>query len=370
MKTVSKTPEILFTGIGSLPHPNIDSALAYSFRHSLPFLPQIPLRNPWEYMIPQALENLPGLEVDAQGMAQIHLARWTSGAHRFRRTLEETLAGEPLNPSLLEKFEPSPAASSCWRPFLWELQERNASRAKIQLCGPLTAKRSLRLTTGEPALARAPELSPVVFRLILARALAMSLRLREVLPELELTFFFDEPAVFTLNPQSPADLADLTELRILVQTLQKQGIRVGIHCCSEAPWNVLLETLHPDYLSLDADRSLASFLSQRDGKPSEGTRLALGVVPTDQRADPTASGNVSLKRLKGASLLAATSLLPSESSRTRSVSGSAPRATTPTLLTPACGLALLSPEDAEESLRLLEELQTLLKSGLADRDLF
>jgi hypothetical protein len=51
------------TGIGSLPHHNIDAALSFSFKTGIPFLPQIPIRNPWEYMIAQALENLPGLQV-------------------------------------------------------------------------------------------------------------------------------------------------------------------------------------------------------------------------------------------------------------------------------------------------------------------
>ena len=34
-----------------------DAALAFSFSMDVPFLPQIPIRNPWEYMIAQALED-------------------------------------------------------------------------------------------------------------------------------------------------------------------------------------------------------------------------------------------------------------------------------------------------------------------------
>ena len=62
------------TAIGSLPHHNADAALEYSFRHGIPFLPQMPVRNPWEYMIPQALEGLPGLEVSREGASYLVLS--------------------------------------------------------------------------------------------------------------------------------------------------------------------------------------------------------------------------------------------------------------------------------------------------------
>lgn len=35
------------TAIGSLPHHNVDAALAFSFQLGIPFLPQIPIRNSW-----------------------------------------------------------------------------------------------------------------------------------------------------------------------------------------------------------------------------------------------------------------------------------------------------------------------------------
>ncbi len=68
------------TGIGSLPHHNIDAALAFSFQATIPFLPQIPIRNPWEYMIAQALEGVPGLEVETGSYSRI-------GARNLRRLL-------------------------------------------------------------------------------------------------------------------------------------------------------------------------------------------------------------------------------------------------------------------------------------------
>src|SRR5215210_6594470 len=71
----------LTTAIGSLPHHNIDSALAFSFQASIPFLPQIPIRNPWEFMIAQALDGMPGLQVDEDGAVSLNYDIWNSRAH-------------------------------------------------------------------------------------------------------------------------------------------------------------------------------------------------------------------------------------------------------------------------------------------------
>ena len=71
------------TGIGSLPHHNADAALEHSFRMGIPFLPQIPIRNPWEFMIAQTLEGLPGLQADADGSVTLNTDIWLSRASAF-----------------------------------------------------------------------------------------------------------------------------------------------------------------------------------------------------------------------------------------------------------------------------------------------
>src|SRR5690242_12697554 len=72
------------TGIGSLPHHNVDAALEHSFRMGVPFLPQIPIRNPWEFMIAQALEGLPGLQVEKDGSVSLDAAVWAGRARAFQ----------------------------------------------------------------------------------------------------------------------------------------------------------------------------------------------------------------------------------------------------------------------------------------------
>src|SRR5688572_5251208 len=126
-----KTTGNRITGIGSLPHHNVDAALAFSFKHGIPFLPQIPIRNPWEYMIAQAIEGIPGLQLENEGNISLNIDIWESQSYLLDRRLAEAFGQGPSKKQAFEAFEPSAATSSCWQPFLWELQEREISFAKI-----------------------------------------------------------------------------------------------------------------------------------------------------------------------------------------------------------------------------------------------
>lgn len=327
------------TGIGSLPHHNIDAALEYAFRYDIPFLPQIPLRNPWEFSVPQGLDGLPGIRVEKDGSALLDTSVWVGRAKAFDEKLQHAfeLAADS---SAFEAFEPSAATSSSWQPFLWELQERETRVAKIQTVGPLTAQWTLR-STENASLDRMPssgDISGQVFRLVLARALGMSRRLKSlgVTPLL----FLDEPALFVLNPQNPVHLLGLQQLKLLVQTLQKESVTVGIHCCSNTQWDVVAG-LGIDVLSFDVRLSLESVLSNAEwvkNYVAGGGRFGFGTVPTSE-------GDVE----QGRSLKRAVSRQLKEC-----VPSISEQVFTEALWTPACGLALNSPSDAEMIKRELD----------------
>src|SRR4030042_2603177 len=60
----------LATGIGSLPHQDVDAALDLIFKYvpQIPFWPQLPKRDIREGMIAQFSENLPFLKVNKDGL--------------------------------------------------------------------------------------------------------------------------------------------------------------------------------------------------------------------------------------------------------------------------------------------------------------
>ena len=63
----------LATGIGSLPHHNVDAALDLIFQYipNIPFWPQLPKRDIREGMVAQFSENLPFLKIESSRYIKI-----------------------------------------------------------------------------------------------------------------------------------------------------------------------------------------------------------------------------------------------------------------------------------------------------------
>src|SRR3954452_1747003 len=118
-------PPLATFAIGSLPHTQQELALQQALRLDIPTLPQLPREDPAEFMLPQALEGLPGLRYDKDGRTSIDAAEWRKGAGAFGDRLERALGGEGL-----EGFEPSGPFCRAWKPFLWEIEQRKATFAK------------------------------------------------------------------------------------------------------------------------------------------------------------------------------------------------------------------------------------------------
>lgn len=336
---LDKIPKGKTTGIGSLPHHNIDAALEYAFSFDIPFLPQIPIRNPWEYSVPQALDGLPGIRVESDGSAHVDMTVWEGRAKIFNEKLAHAF-DRADDKDAFEAFEPSPATSSSWQPFLWELQERGTPVAKVQIVGPLTAQWSLRSLEGG-RLDEHPEICAQIFRLILARGLAMSRRLKSV--GVETIFFLDEPALFVLTPENPRHLVGLQELKLVISTLKKEGVAVGIHCCSNTQWRNVLD-LGIDFLSLDTGLSLGSLLLEQEALAKfveGGGRLSLGLIPTSE------PGKVSRNDAERLYLGVAQAL-------EHGLGFTGVAAFKDALYTPACGLALHTPDDAQNIFATLQ----------------
>ena len=76
---LSLLPRGAITGIGSLPHTQMELALQMALAVDVPYLPQLPSQNPSELMVPAALEGLPGLEAGEDGACTVELGAWEAG---------------------------------------------------------------------------------------------------------------------------------------------------------------------------------------------------------------------------------------------------------------------------------------------------
>src|SRR5690242_246857 len=109
MSTVRRALDLLppraTTGIGSLPHTQLELALQLALQVDIPYLPQLPTGNPAEFMIPQALEGLPGLASDAEGLCVVDLSTWRAERGAFDEKLQRAFSSGDFT-----AFEPSPQA--------------------------------------------------------------------------------------------------------------------------------------------------------------------------------------------------------------------------------------------------------------------
>lgn len=347
-RAVELLPPLGVTGIGSLPHTQSELALQRALQADIPYLPQLPINRPTEFMVPEALERLPGLSCDEEGLCLVDLDAWRAARGAFDAELDAAIASGNL-----EAFEPSAESCRLYRPFLFEIAERKLALAKLQLAGPCTVRWVARLANGDTADTDAG-LDAQIFRLVLARALAMvkAVRRTGATP----LFFIDEPGLFALQPRDPRHLVALQELKVLVAALQREGALVGLHCCSNTHWGQLLG-LGLDVLSLDVRLSLDALLEEREALGAflqNGSTLSLGIVPTDLTSQYVLEEVVDAV---DTSLRSALSPAHFASLSHR------------LLLTPACGLAMRSVADADRILAELREAQRRLRQlwGVSDK---
>jgi methionine synthase II (cobalamin-independent) len=334
-------PPCATTAIGSLPHTQQELALQAALQFDVPFLPQLPSSDANELMIPAALDGLPGVSFDKEGVCTIDLDAWHS--KRDRTTLEIEGA---LSSGELSAFEPGAAACRSFRPFLWEIEHRRLPFAKVQLAGPATVRWVAKTSTGGAACDN-PELDQQIFRLLLAKSLALvkAVRRAGATP----IFYLDEPGLYALDKRNLRHVLVVQELKMMVKALQQQGALVGLHCCSNTDWRQVLE-LGLDIVSLDARLSLDAVLEESDAWLkflAEGSTLSLGIVPTDLAS---AYKLEELVESVEASLRATTP---------RSIPFEAVLAGM--LLTPACGLGMRSVKDAEQIVDEVRNAQRKLR---------
>lgn len=312
---------LLLTGIGSLPHHNVDAALSYSFQHDIPYLPQLPKKNPKEFMIYQALENFPGTLTQQDGSWWVDKNPWCERQHDYGAKLDEA-----LNTQEFAEFLPTSEVMAAWNPFLFELEEQQVKTAKIQIIGPLTLLLGLKLQNGED-LKNFPILQSQLLKTLTVKALGMvdELLIRGVRPLL----FIDEPGLYAWNEDSPLFASLLTDLQIFILIMQKKGALVGLHCCSNTNWKKILTTLPVDYLSVDVNLSLQLILAQEKELRQfllRGGNFSLGVIPTNLTSSLESSLKISTLQHWFTEFF--------KDTWKQSLSGM--------LLTPACGLAFQS----------------------------
>ena len=311
------------SGVGSWPDTDVGKALSevrdLLSEDGLPYLPELPARGPGADIIGRGAGLLADLEVDLQPMGWRFVDRPGRDAHRTSALLRQDLD------ELAEAFD------------------GYEGDLKVQIAGPWTLASSIWLHRGERAVVDVGATRDLIASL--AEGLRVHLReLGRLVPRANLVVQIDEPGLpSVLSGQLPT-ASGFGRIRAVDPTIAAEGLRdvvaaagdrpTVVHCCAPDVPLALLRNTGVRAVSLDTALLGAKGWESVAATVESGVDLWAGVVATDGRRvevtdviDP---------------LVEAWSRVGLPLSDLSAVT-----------LTPACGLAGLSPSGARSVQRLV-----------------
>ena len=323
------------TVVGSMPHTDPQEACSLVSRYlkDIPAWPQLPHRSFLENMSVQYSEGFPGVTVKD---GSIYIDR----SQDLDKPLEKLYAAYLEND--IDKYPISPEYAAGLHAFL-ALDYLSPLAVKGQVVGPVTWGAAVS-DNSKQAIIHDETLADAAAKLLRLQAGGQEEALREI--SRNTIIFVDEPSMSSFGS------AFFSVSRERVISLLEEvfgGIRgiKGVHCCGNTDWSVLLDT-STDIVSFDAynyGESLSLYPSEIKKFLTRKGTIAWGIVPNDEES----IGKESVASLKDR-LEETMAFFTRNGIRFKQLLQQG-------LLTPSCGLASLSSnEAAARVMELLVEL--------------
>lgn len=324
----------LATGIGSMPHADPEKAQSLIMKY-LPLLPhwaQLPKRSPKENMYLQFSEGFPGIVLEEDKTC-------VERSPNFDQALEQLYIDYMDNNA--DKYAISAEYAAGLHAFL-SAKPPVARMVKGQITGPITW--GLSVTDQERrGILYDDVLADVIAKFLRLKATWQEKALRQVCPET--IIFVDEPYLASLGSAFVA-VSNEQVTTLLEEVFSGISGLKGVHCCGGPDWSLLL-SIKLDILSFDAynyGESLSLYPAEVKSFLELGGTIAWGIVPTDEEALIKESVASLQDRLEETIAPFTRNDIPFRQCIKQG------------LLTPSCGLGLLSPEASIQVLELLAEL--------------
>jgi len=355
----------LATAIGSMPHQDIDAAIALikDTLYSGPHWPQLPKLGREETFVRQYLAPLLRLGMLDTGKAGASFFcnernDWLQKMERFYSLyLDCDLEGVQKEDSLSNFAFPRGVATGFYK-FLeeeWGKLSRKPLFLKGQLSGPLSIGLQVNDENGVPAFYRDD------LRDVITKTLALNARNQVHLLKkfsLPVVIFIDEPQLLSFGQSAYVALSRegiSKSIGEVVAAINAEGAYAGVHCCSGIDWSIIFE-LPLQIVSFDAYdyfESLLVYSEAIDAFLKNGGCLAWGLVPTSEAIEKENALSLKERFFEGIARLARRGVSPELLSRQY-------------LLTPSCGAGTLSVAECEKVYRITSELQKLLSETSLD----
>ena len=160
--------------------------------------------------------------------------------------------------------------------------------------------------------------------------------------------FIDEPLMFKANNFSKSDLSKIAKyINTVSKIIKDNGGIVGLHCCSNADWGFLLN-LDIDILSFDAyeySKEFASFHNEVKNFLNQDKYIAWGIVPT-----------LNVQALEKSDIIHISEKFENSISELEKYGINRDTILNHSIITPACGMGILSQQLSEKVAILTNEL--------------
>ncbi|NQS98670.1 MAG: hypothetical protein HQ591_09460 [candidate division Zixibacteria bacterium] len=238
-------PNCLATAVGSFPHLNVKDAVERVFE-SVPFIPawpQLPKRNIRENMYTQFSSGMPCFKIDEEEeRVYFHID------DSFESQLEEFYTA--IIEDDLDYFAITEEYAAGLHHFLNHPFPEEALFVKGQLTGPISF--GLTVTDqGRRSVIYRPDIFEVVVKTLVMKARWQVRQLKKLCDKVML--FIDEPYLSGfgsafINITYEEVVQHLSEV---IEAAQSEGAMVGLHCCGNTDWSMVMET-PVDILNFDA----------------------------------------------------------------------------------------------------------------------
>lgn len=281
------------TGIGSLPHTDVDSAVKFVFKYfrDIPHWPQLPKLSGLEGLVDQYLSPLINMGlVESRPNKSPYLTTekedWHNKLALFYSAFLEISEGIQ---SSLEQFSFPQNYARGYYAFISHLETHgtgNARWLKGQISGPVTVGLQLTDHIGRSAYYDTQLRDLVVKNLAMQAVWQVKALGRFGLPVI---LFIDEPGLYAYGLSTHITLKKediIQDINSLTEAIQGAGALSGVHACARTDWSVLLNS-KVDMVSFDAFNYFDSLiLYGADVKEflQQGGVLAWGLVPTSEQA--------------------------------------------------------------------------------------
>lgn len=331
--------KIKATGIGSMPHKDTKYVCEFILENfpDLPFWPQLSKINPRENMLIQYSENLPCLVRDLEKKG-VYLNP------KLNREEELLKFYEKFTENDIGYFKISPEYAAGFYSLLKEAGNKSGEYLKGQVVGPITFLASVTDIEGK-ALLYDEMLSDAVIKALGMKAVWQIKEIEKI--NKKPIIFFDEPYLSSFG-SAFCNLSReqvVKTLNDIIQVVKGHGnIPVGVHCCGNTDWAMMLET-EIDILSFDFfgfGKNFTLYPQPIKKFMARGGIIAFGVVPTSEY---NSSQTISLlqDKFKNSLLELEKKGIDKNSLLKNSI------------FTPSCGMGLLSEETAEKIVKLTAE---------------